>query len=857
MQLTHIAYGDGDKKLAILLPNKDMDRNLIDEHYIKPLEALGVPRGEVVVFNLDHTIKGKYPAAQSKAWLEILHKLIKKSDIKTLLVCNPEYFKILAKVRKAEPFQGYPKESIWEGITAFVCPNYRSLFYNPSNEQRIDLVLRALGMYVTSKGMMFEQDLTEKCLYFYKNAEIKKALNLLMEEPALTCDIETNSLKVYEAGIISISFARNTEEGIAFPVGQNEVVRTALRTFFLNYTGKLIFHNAPYDTKVLIWELFMKNPKDYTGMLEGLDAMYRNLEDTKVIAYMALNTTADLDLSLKSLAYAFAGNYALDDMENIAKYSLSETLEYNVIDSLATWYVYNKHRDTVRQETEEAYQTVFRPSLKTITLMELVGVPLSMVEVLASEKELEKITSHHRSRIMNHPIIKKVTWELRDLEAVKANKKLKKLRKDRNDFLDFEFNPGSNPQLAHLLFTHLKLPVLELTKEKNPSTKADVLKALKNHTNDTAIQNMLEDLIELHDAEKILNTFIKAFKERSFVKQGWYYLHGSFNLGGTKSGRLSSSNPNLTNIPSKGTQYAKMVKQCFRTQNMQMPGDDYGWLLVGADYPSLEDRISALQTKDPNKLKVYLDGYDGHCLRAYTYFGDQMPDINPQSVDSINSIEQKYEEIRQNSKGPTFLLTYMGTWKGLMKTFGFSKDEALRIEQQYHELYEVSDEWVKDRLYEAHKQGYVELAFGHRLRTPMLPQIIWGSDSIPFPVHKEMKTAGNALGQSYGLLNSHSSNLFMERVWNSEWRYEIFPVIQIHDSQYYLVRNKLGLLKWLNDNLVECMEWQDLDAIRHDEVGLGGTLEIYYPNWATPIKIPNGISKSALRKLLHEAASGS
>lgn len=233
-----------------------------------------------------------------------------------------------------------------------------------------------------------------------------------------------------------------------------------------------------------------------------------------------------------------------------------------------------------------------------------------------------------------------------------------------------------------------------------------------------------------------------------------------------------------------------------------------------------------------------------------------MIDINPESVDSINTIEEKYPDLRQNSKGPTFLLTYMGTWKGLMKTFGFTKEEALRIEKQYHELYQVSDQWVEDRLKEASKTGYVELAFGHRLRTPLLPQVIFGSDSMPFQAYEEMKTAGNALGQSYGLLNSHSANLFMQRVWDSEWKHEVLPIMQIHDSQYYLVRNRLDLLKWVNDNLIECMEWQDLDPIRHDKVGLGGVLEIYYPNWANSIKVPNKISKKDLRKLLKTAASG-
>lgn len=72
-------------------------------------------------------------------------------------------------------------------------------------------------------------------------------------------------------------------------------------------------------------------------------------------------------------------------------------------------------------------------------------------------------------------------------------------------------------------------------------------------------------------------------------------------------------------MPATGSKYAEIIKECFEAPP--------GWLFVGLDFASLEDRISAVTTKDPNKLRVYLDGFDGHCLRAHAYFGDQMPDI--------------------------------------------------------------------------------------------------------------------------------------------------------------------------------------------------------------------------------------
>jgi DNA polymerase-1 len=197
----------------------------------------------------------------------------------------------------------------------------------------------------------------------------------------------------------------------------------------------------------------------------------------------------------------------------------------------------------------------------------------------------------------------------------------------------------------------------------------------------------------------------------------------------------------------------------------------------------------------------------------------------------------------------------MGTWKGLMKQFGFTKVVAKKIEKEYHDMYQISDKWVMDQILEAGNTGFVELAFGLKLRTPILPQVVLTSDSIPYRAHKEIKTAGNALGQSYGLLNTRAANEFMERVWDSKYAEEILPSCQIHDSQYYMIRNTLGCLKFVNDNLIECMEWNKLSPIQHDSIKLGATLEVYYPDWSKPISIPNRQSLAELKAILEHAGS--
>jgi len=346
------------------------------------------------------------------------------------------------------------------------------------------------------------------------------------------------------------------------------------------------------------------------------------------------------------------------------------------------------------------------------------------------------------------------------------------------------------------------------------------------------VAKLLKNLIEIQEISIILNTFLTAFEKISIDhKDGRRYLHGNFNIGGTVSGRMSSSKPNLQNIPSTGTKYAKHIKECFSAPD--------GWLILGADFSSLEDKISALTTKDPNKLKIYEEGLDGHSYRAFNYYKQYMPDID-NTVESINSIQDKYPDYRQDSKGSTFALTYGGTSYALVNQCGLSQSEAYRIENEYHKLYKHSDEWVAKKIKQAAIDGYITVAFGLRVRTPVLAQTILNTANTPFAAQGEARTAGNALGQSYGLLNNRAGIEMYNRILEAEYDIDIFPIAHIHDAQYFLVRNEIGIVHWFNENLVPCMEWQNLPEIKHDQVKLGGEVDVHYKHWGQPITLKNG-----------------
>lgn len=179
---------------------------------------------------------------------------------------------------------------------------------------------------------------------------------------------------------------------------------------------------------------------------------------------------------------------------------------------------------------------------------------------------------------------------------------------------------------------------------------------------------------------------------------------------------------------------------------------------------------------------------------------------------------------------------------------GWDKETAQRVEAKYHELYAESDAYIQKRLEQATKDGFVTVAFGLRVRTPLLSQVVWGS-RIPYEAAAEGRTAGNAMGQSYGLLNNRAAVAFMKVVWASKYRYDIKPVALIHDAIYILVRDNAEVMEFANRELIKAMQWQELPELQHPTVKLGAALDIFWPSWAKATTLPNGASREEIYEI--------
>lgn len=657
-----------------------------DEIKKEYLEPFGIPDDDVLVCDLHYSkTKKKTPADEMKQFIETeLVPVLEDNKAKYLIVSDSDYFKVLTKSAKVEANLGYVLDCVFGPWKVIYVPSYRAVFYDPDKvrnkiKQGIDaLVAHATGSYEAPGTSIIHAE-------HYPATTIEIALwleKLLAMDCDLTMDIEAFDLKHHKAGIGTITMCWNKHEGVAFAVDyeeipgateapfgrnvRNEPVRDLLKSFFKRYLKRAIWHSISYDVYVLIYQLFMDDIIDTGGLLDGMDVMLHNWEDTKLITYLATNSCAGNKLGLKAQSQEYSGNYAMedDDIKDITRIPLKKLLRYNLVDGLSTWYTYEKHWQTMIDDQQmDIYQNLFKPATADIIQMQLTGMPVCMPQVLKVEGILQVILDHALNTIRNCKLIQEYEYMRLERYTNLKNAEWKKKRMTIQEMLtasqtseairdEITFNPNSGPQLQEIFFEILQMPVISLTKNKQPSTDRDTLEALVNHAKTPEVKEFLAAMLDYGAVNKILTAFIPALKNAALGPDGWHYLFGNFNLGGTLSGRLSSSDPNLQNLPAnievvlvaavlallesmgagsfikKGKLHlGKLIKSCF-----QAPP---GWLFCGLDFASLEDRISALTTKDPAKLRVYTDGFDGHCLRAHAYFYEVMPEIEYAPTDAV------------------------------------------------------------------------------------------------------------------------------------------------------------------------------------------------------------------------------
>lgn len=691
-----------------------------------------------------------------------------------------------------------------------------------------------------------------------KPNEIREALKGLLDKEELAVDIETVSLRSSDSPYVyTIAFASDKHTAIAFPVNEyyvgaddSKLIKKYLKGFLKDYKGKLWFHNALFDVTFIVRDLFMKDLDDYAGVHEGMEAL-SNVQDTMILAYLATNSTFRVSLSLKELSKEFTGEYAIDATD-ITQFTLPQVLEYNAKDVCGTFYLKELYYPALKlEEQERVYNEIMQPSIGVLAKMQLNGFPMNAGKIQEVKAKLEAQQLSANNVLNGSKYVKRTLAILKHKAAVKYNE-THKVKQKTSEEIELEFNPNSSAHCKILLFEVLGFEPIDVSmKTKEGKTDRASIKAFRaqaENDDDPEVVETLQALQDISETSIVLNTFISAFEQYGKEhKDGRHWLNGSYRLGGVVSGRLSSSNPNLMNLPSSSSA-GKLIKSIFQAPE--------GYLFCGSDYDQLEDRCMAQVAKCEAKTKIFRDGFDAHCLNAYAYYKEQMPDINPEDRDSVNSIADKYSSLRQRSKASTFALNYGGTFSTLNKRNGIPINEAKGIEAGHKDLYKAVHRFADYNKSQAISKGYVVGAFGLRLRTPRLAGAR-GSEKLSSEQTAEARSASNMTIQSYGMLTNLAAIKFDRELVKSKFKLDVKLMAHIHDALYLCVKDDPEVIEWTNNTLIACMRYSEA-PLNDPDVPISSGFDIGKA-WDLQLTIPNNASieeVKSVRALLEEKLNG-
>ncbi|GHA98268.1 DNA polymerase I [Modicisalibacter luteus] len=481
-----------------------------------------------------------------------------------------------------------------------------------------------------------------------------------LEEAEVFCfDLETNSLNYMEAEIVGVGLALEPGEAAYIPLAhdyldapaqlERDAVLAALKPLLEDPAKGKIGQNLKYDISVLA---------RYDIRVAGA------LTDTMLESYV-LNSTAtrhDMD----SLALKYLGEKTISFEEVAGKgakqltfnqIALEQAVPYACEDVDVTLRLHRELRPRIEAEgrLSEVLDTIERPMIPVLSRMERTGVALDAERLHRQSQELET--------------------------------RIRELEKDAFDIAGREFNLGSPKQLCDILFEEQKVPVIKKTPKGAPSTAEAVLEEL-------ALDYPLPKVIMSHRGlTKLKSTYTDKLPQ--LINKATGRIHTSYHQAVTATGRLSSSDPNLQNIPIR-TEEGRKIRQAFIARP--------GYRIVAADYSQIELRIMAHLSEDKGLLEAFAEERDIHTATAAEVFGVALENVLPDQ--------------RRSAKAINFGLIYgMSAW-GLSKQLRVERNQAQTYIDRYFDRYPGVARFMNDIRSQAAEDGFVETVFGRRLYLP-------------------------------------------------------------------------------------------------------------------------------------------
>ncbi|MBS3791161.1 DNA polymerase I [Candidatus Bipolaricaulota bacterium] len=473
-------------------------------------------------------------------------------------------------------------------------------------------------------------------------------------------DIETDELNPIDANPVGISIALEEELGYYVPISHGEVdtipkstVLERLKPLFEDPELGKIGQNLKFDGIVL---------KKAGVELSGITF------DSMIASYLLKPTKRQHNL--KEIIQTYLGRevdefgdlFSQEEEKDFRNLPIDEAGPYAASDATIIWTLKDQLEEKLKERNQrDLFRELELPLINVLRDMEYHGIKLDTDRLAEGEESLRE--------------------------------RLDSLQDEINDLAGEELNPNSPKQVRNILFEELDLPVIERTKT-GPSTNARVLEELSDK------HPLPEKIIEFRELSKLLNTYVETLPDTINPRTG--RIHTSFNQTATATGRLSSSDPNLQNIP-KGSQLGSELRKAFVAPE--------GKKLIGADYSQVELRILAHLSEDEELLRTFERDEDLHTKTAAEIF-----DVGREEVD---------EKMRDRAKRVNFGIVYGITEYGLSRDLGIPREEAEKYIDRFFDLYPRTKEFMDHLVEIAEKRHYASTMFNRRRYLPNINSKNW------------------------------------------------------------------------------------------------------------------------------------
>ncbi len=549
-----------------------------------------------------------------------------------------------------------------------------------------------------------------------ENSHFEEWLEKIEQAELFAFDTETSSLDYSQAEIVGVSFAVTVGEAAYLPLAHDypgapqqldrAAVLKRLKPILEDSDKAKVGQNLKYDANVLA---------NYQIAMQGIR------HDTMLESYVYNST---------------AGKHNMDDL---AKNYLSiETIHYEEVAGKGA-----KQIPFQQVDIQQASPYAAEDADITLRLHETLYPKLQQTPALEKlYHELEVPLLSVLSRIERNGVL--LDSEMLAKQSMALSEQINAIEKQAHEMAGQPFNLGSPKQIQEILYDKLNLPVLKKTPKGQPST------------NESVLQELAEDyplpkvILEFRSMSKLKSTYTDKLPQQINPKTG--RVHTSYHQAVTATGRLSSSDPNLQNIPVRSGEGRKIRQAFIAPPNYKV---------VAADYSQIELRIMAHLSGDQGLLDAFNSGADIHSATAAEVFGLELDKVDADS--------------RRSAKAINFGLIYGMSAFGLGKQLGIGRNEAQNYIDLYFNRYPGVKQYMDDIREQAKQQGYVETLAGRRLYLPEIK-----SRNAARRQYAE-RTAINAPMQGTAADIIKKAMITTDQ-WISESKADVKMIMQVHDE---------------------------------------------------------------------------